>query len=52
MLARMACTHHNHEAREHKKAELMHPGIITRSLAYGIKTSIYEPVLVAPRRAF
>jgi hypothetical protein len=38
----MASTHHNHEARERKKAELMHPGIITRSLAHGIKTGIYE----------
>lgn len=42
MLSRMARTHHNHGARERKKAEPMHPGIITRSLAHGIKTSIYE----------
>jgi hypothetical protein len=38
----VARAHHNHGARERKKAEPMHPGIITRSLAHGIKTGIYE----------
>jgi hypothetical protein len=42
MLGRVARAHHNHGARERKKAEPMHPGIITRSLAHGIKTGIYE----------
>src|SRR5438477_5655318 len=42
MLGRMARTRHQDGARESRKAEPMHPGIITRSPVHSIKTSIYE----------